>query len=105
MAACPEPTQPSKATLQPATATTPVSVVLAQDPASVASPLLKTCEGILKVCGGQPLGPTLSDCRQTLTGMTETGRASTSECVVAHCTDRGLLGCEASQRAPTALVR
>jgi hypothetical protein len=105
MAACPEPVPPPKATLQPASATTPVSVTLAPDPALPASPLAKTCEGIVKACAGQPLSPTVSDCRQTLAGMNETGRASTAECVVAHCSDRGLLGCEGVQRAATALVR
>jgi hypothetical protein len=105
MAACPEPAPPVKATLEPATTTTPVRVSLAADPALAASPLVKTCESIVKACSSQPLGPTASDCRQTLVGMTETGRALTAECAAAHCADRGLLGCEAQARAPTALVR
>jgi hypothetical protein len=104
MAACPEPAPPTKATLHPATATTPASVTLSPDPAAPASPLSKLCEGILKACPGPSLAPTASDCRQTLVGMNESGRAATAECVAAHCSDRGLLGCEAAPRAPTALV-
>lgn len=105
MAACPEPAPPMKATLEPATTTTPARVSLAPDPTWIASPLVKTCEGIVKACSSQPSGPTLNDCRQTLVGMTETGRTLTAECVATHCTDRGLLGCEAAARAPTALSR
>jgi hypothetical protein len=101
MAACPEPMPPSKATLQPATTTTPASVTVAQDPKAAASPLVKSCEGLVKACGG-PLGPTPNDCRQTLSGMNETGRANTGECVLAHCTDRGLLGCEAATKVVSA---
>lgn len=104
MAACPEPTPPAKATLEAATTTTPARVTLAPDPALIASPLAKTCESVVKACGSQPLGPTLSDCRQTLVGMTDMGRALTAECAAAHCTDRGLQGCEAVARAPTALA-
>lgn len=99
MSACPEPSPPQKATLQPATATTPATVTLTDDPNAPASPLTKLCDSMIKTCEKQPLAPSLSDCRQTLAGMNDSGRAATAECVVAHCADRGLLGCEAAPRA------
>jgi hypothetical protein len=49
----------------------------------------------VKSCAGQPLTPTLADCRQTLTGMTESGRNNMFACMTKHCQDKGLLGCEA----------
>lgn len=105
MAACPEPAPAPKATLQPASGTASATVTLAADPAAPASPLAKTCEGIVKACAGHALGPTVNDCKQTLAGMNDSGRASTADCVVAHCSDRGLLGCEGVQRVATALAR
>jgi len=63
------------------------------DPSSTL--IADACETIQKNCGGQPLSPTLVDCRQTVAGLNEVGRASMVDCVSAHCTDRGLYGCEA----------
>ncbi len=100
MAACPEPAPPLKGTLQPANANQPASVTLTRE-GSAASPLTQVCENLVKSCGA-PLSPTVSDCRQTLTGMNETGRASMVECVTTHCAERGLLGCEAVKKAPLA---
>ena len=62
--------------------------------AVLASPIDTACESILKGCAGQPLLPTLADCRQTLSGMSDFGRASMVECMATHCGDKGLLGCE-----------
>jgi hypothetical protein len=101
MAACPESAPPSKGTFVPATGTRPASVTLAAESVTDSSPLTKTCENLVKSCG-PPLSPTLNDCRQTLAGMTELGRASLVECVTAHCTTRGLLGCEAFPKAAVA---
>lgn len=84
MAACPEPIpDPSK---------TDATSALA------ASPLTSACERIIQSCAGQPVMPTLADCRQTLSGMSEFGRASMVECMAAHCGDKGLLGCEGMKK-------
>jgi len=86
MAACPEPIpDPTK---------TDATSALA------ASPLTSACERILQSCAGQPLMPTLADCRQTLSGMSEFGRASMLECMATHCGDKGLLGCEGTKKQP-----
>jgi hypothetical protein len=84
MSACPDPVPPAAAgdTTGAASATSPVAT---------------SCEGIVKGCSSEPLGPTMSDCRQTLSGMSDTGRASMMACVSTHCRDRGLLGCEAKK--------
>jgi hypothetical protein len=52
------------------------------------------CEGIAKDCASAPQPPQTIDCRQTLAGMNETGRTRMSQCMRAHCSDLGLLGCE-----------
>ena len=59
------------------------------------SPVNTACDSIIKSCAGQSLGPTLVDCRQTLAGMSDFGRAGVVECMATHCGDKGLLGCEA----------
>ncbi|HEY0468231.1 MAG TPA: hypothetical protein VGC79_28730 [Polyangiaceae bacterium] len=87
MAACPEPN--ADLTKTDATGAAPAS-----------SPLASACENIVKGCGAQPSLPTLADCRQTLSGMTEFGRASMVECMATHCADKGLLGCEGARKAP-----
>lgn len=66
--------------------------------AALGSALDSACENILKSCAGQPLLPTLVDCRQTLSGMSDFGRASMLECMATHCGDKGLLGCEATKK-------
>ncbi len=81
MAACPDPTPNLNASDAGANV--------------VSSPVATACDTILKSCSGQPLGPTLADCRQTLSGMSDFGRASMIECMATHCADKGLIGCEA----------
>jgi hypothetical protein len=102
MTACPEPSPPLKGMFQSATASTPASVTLSQPPLAVVSPMTKVCEGLVETCHGQPLGATLNDCRQTFAGLSEAGRASMVDCVTAHCSDRGLLGCEAVPKTSVA---
>lgn len=78
----------------------PVPSVAAGDTAGTApspSPVASSCEGILKGCSSESLGPTMADCRQTLSGLTDTGRANMMSCLSNHCKDRGLLGCEAKK--------
>ena len=66
--------------------------------ASQSSQVITACDGIAKGCAGTPVGPTLAECRQTLSGMTDVGRASMVECMAAHCADKGLIGCEAVKK-------
>jgi hypothetical protein len=82
MAACPDPAPPaaSDAGMAPA-----------------ASAVALACENIVKSCASVPPGPTPADCRQTLSGMSDVGRATMTTCVTTHCADRGLLGCEAKK--------
>lgn len=100
MSACPEPEPPATGTYLGATATTPASFTLTRDPAAKPSPLTTACENLVKSAAGHALSPTLSDCRQTLAGMNEPGRASTLACMEAHAKTRGLLGCEAMPKDP-----
>ena len=95
MAACPAPTSPLKAQLQNAAGSEAPIVTIALDASAPASLVAGACESILKRCGSNPLNPTLTDCRQTLAGLNEVGRASMVECVSTHCKDRGLYACEA----------
>ncbi len=53
-----------------------------------------SCQEMIRGCGGASLGPTMTDCRQTVAGMNDVGRAAMSSCMKSHCTDKGLLGCE-----------
>lgn len=101
MSACGEPSRPQKGELRAATGTTPASVTVTPE-VGEPSPLTRACASILKACGERPLAPSLADCRQTLSGMTESGRASMVECVSQHCSDRGLLGCEAAPKLASA---
>jgi len=66
--------------------------------AVLSSPVDSACESIVKGCAGQPLLPNLADCRQTLSGMSDFGRANMVECMATHCGDKGLLGCEAAKK-------
>jgi hypothetical protein len=83
MAACPD--------LPPATNANAAANSGVAEPSS---PVTLACENILKGCANQALGPTLADCRQTLSGMSDFGRASMITCLQTHCGDKGLLGCE-----------
>ncbi|MEO6598373.1 MAG: hypothetical protein ABIQ16_00770 [Polyangiaceae bacterium] len=58
------------------------------------SPVDMSCDSIVKGCAATPMGPTSADCRQTLSGMTDAGRASMVDCMATHCADKGLIGCE-----------
>lgn len=97
MAACPAPALPVKAQLEPSKSDSddPATVTLAADPTLPPSPISIGCDSILSKCKSQPLGPTLTDCRQTLAGLNDLGRTNIIACASAHCTDRGLYACEA----------
>lgn len=103
MSACAEPPRPRKGQLTAASATEPVSVALVADTtpstAPAPSPVLAACQAIQKACGERPLAPTLADCRQTLSGMSELGRANMVDCVSARCLTGGLYACEAVPKA------
>jgi hypothetical protein len=49
------------------------------------------CKGIVQSCAGT----SQRECEGTLAGMTSVGRERTARCVASHCSDKGLLGCEA----------
>jgi hypothetical protein len=51
-------------------------------------------QAIVDGCGTSPVAPSITECRQLLSGMTETGRERARACMKAHCFDRGLVGCE-----------
>lgn len=95
MSACQEPPRPQKGQLTMASGKEPASVTLIPDPTPDPSPLTAACSNIMRSCGEKSLNPTVADCRQTLAGMNDTGRANMVDCVSAHCSDRGLYGCEA----------
>jgi hypothetical protein len=99
MSACNEPVRPKKGEFRAAGLGTPATFTILADSAPDPSPLAGACTSIMKACGERPLSPSLADCRQTLAGMTDTGRANMVECVSQHCTDRGLYGCEAAPKA------
>lgn len=54
------------------------------------------CHSIIESCGASPIAPSMTECRQLLAGMTDSGRERTRSCMKAHCFDRGLVGCEAA---------
>lgn len=104
MSACSEPARPKKGEYRAAQGSQPASVTITADTTPETSPVASACGQIMKACGERPLSPSLADCRQTLAGMTDTGRANMVECVTQHCTDRGLIGCEASPKTVSASV-
>jgi hypothetical protein len=53
------------------------------------------CGSVLRECEGVTAGPTVHDCRTTLAGMSVLGRDRMVACMKTHCTDKGLLFCEA----------
>jgi hypothetical protein len=53
------------------------------------------CQAIVHGCAQAPIAPSMRDCRATLAGMTDVGRAKIAECMTKHCADKGLVGCEA----------
>lgn len=95
MSACQESPRAQKGTFQAAGGATPATVTVVPDATPDTSPVVAACNNILRSCGEKSLNPTLADCRQTLAGLNETGRANMVDCVSAHCSDKGLYGCEA----------
>jgi hypothetical protein len=102
MSACQEPPRPQKGQLHVASGTQPASVTIIPDPTPDPSPVAAACSSILRSCGEKSGNPTLADCRMTLAGLNDTGRANMVDCVSAHCSDRGLYACEAVAKAPKA---
>lgn len=100
MAACPEPAPALRGELSSASDKSAPIVSVSPDPTAAATPVAKACQSILETCKSPPLGPTLDDCRRTLAGLNDLGRASMVECASRHCTDRGLYLCEAVAKAP-----
>lgn len=72
----------------------PESEVLS-DAGAPASGLDATCATILTACKASIPGPTLTDCKQTLSGMNDSGRTKMVACMQKLCDSRGLYGCEA----------
>lgn len=64
------------------------------DGGTLASNVGALCQSIIAGCGASPVAPSMAECRQLLSGMTEVGRERTRTCMKAHCFDRGLVGCE-----------
>jgi hypothetical protein len=54
------------------------------------------CDHIVQGCATAPLKPTMDECRAILAGMSDTGRNAMVQCMKTHCSDKGLLQCEAS---------
>jgi hypothetical protein len=71
----------------PAATTAPTTAGGAKSVASI-------CQAIADGCGASPIAPSTPECRQLLSGMTDTGRERTRACMKTHCFDRGLVGCE-----------
>lgn len=63
--------------------------------ASTGSELDDSCKTILESCKSSIPGPTLADCRQTLSGLNEAGRKKMLACAAKDCAAKGLYGCEA----------
>ena len=101
MSACQETPRPQKGQLQPATGTQLATFTIVPDPTPDPSPVVAACNNILRSCGEKSSNPTLADCRQTLAGFNDSGRANMVDCVSTHCSDRGLYGCEAVPKTPT----
>lgn len=102
MSACAETPRAKKGEYHAASGAQPASVIITPDATPETSPVASACNSIVKACGERPLSPSLADCKQTLAGMTEAGRANMVECVTQHCTDRGLIGCEAAPKVMSA---
>lgn len=62
---------------------------------ATAASLTRVCQTVIDECATAPLGPTLRDCRATLSGMSELGQNRMVSCMKTHCTDKSLLFCEA----------
>jgi hypothetical protein len=75
------------ANAMPAATTTTTAADGAKSVASI-------CQAIVEGCGTSPVAPSMAECRQLLSGMTDYGRERTRTCMKTHCFDRGLVGCE-----------
>jgi hypothetical protein len=53
------------------------------------------CADVMAPCKDAVPGPTLADCKQTLSGMNDVGRRKMAACLKQSCDARGLHGCEA----------
>jgi hypothetical protein len=65
------------------------------DASAEGASLAAACQAIHEECSGAALGPPMADCRATLSGMSEAGRKDMIACMKKHCSDKGLVGCEA----------
>jgi hypothetical protein len=65
------------------------------DAAAPAGGIDESCKAILTACKDSVPGPTLADCKQTLSGLNDTGRRKMLACTQKQCRTRGLYGCEA----------
>ena len=83
----------------PPAAPTTADAAAAAAPGAAVTPVGAICRGILDSCGASPVAPSMTECRQLLSGMTDSGRDKTRSCMKAHCFDRGLVGCEATASA------
>jgi hypothetical protein len=96
MNACPE--RDPEPAIAATTATTAVATPAPAAPVAPVAPNPKSvaaiCQGIIDGCGASPVAPSTAECRQLLSGMTDTGRERTRACMKTHCFDRGLVGCE-----------
>lgn len=66
------------------------------DAGGAKSAVATACQAIIDGCSASPdrVAPSMTECKQLLSGMTEAGRERTRACMKAHCFDRGLVGCE-----------
>jgi hypothetical protein len=84
MNACTPPPRPGEATGGATAASTTTAATGNDD-------LGSRCRSIAQSCPGA----SERDCEATLAGMTAVGRERMSRCMSAHCSDKGLVGCEA----------
>jgi hypothetical protein len=77
MAACPEPDAPVGAST------------------TVVDDVGTHCQSVVQACGSSSFTPSSRDCRATLAGMSALGRDQMVSCMKTHCSDKGLVGCEA----------
>jgi hypothetical protein len=103
MSACQEPARPKKGQYQAASGNQPASVTLTADTTPDPSPAASACSAILRACGEKAGSPTAAECRLTVAGMSDLGRATFVDCVSTHCSDRGLYLCEAVPKPPSAV--
>ncbi len=79
----------------PAAASSGTVTTAAANTPPAAGSVAALCESIVKAAGTSRTGPTLADCKQTLSGMNDTGRLRMAACMQKNWSTKGLLGCEA----------